>query len=80
MFRQLSNFLTENNCVDTFQSGFWSNHSIETALVQILNDINLTIDSGKVSVLVLLDLTAAFDTVDPNILIKRLKNWVGLSM
>ena len=42
----------------------------------ILNHLNT--DSGRTSVLVLLDLSAAFDTVD-NILLDRLENWVGLS-
>ena len=45
----------------------------------MFNDICLNRDGGKMSVLVLLDLSAAFDTVDHNILLKRLENWVGLS-
>ncbi len=51
----------------------------ETALIKIINDIRLNSDSGKISVLVLLDLSAVFDTVDHNILLERLENWVGLS-
>ncbi len=50
-----------------------------TALIKIINDIRFNSDSGKISVLVLLDLSAAFDTVDHNILLERLENWVGLS-
>ena len=45
----------------------------------MLNDIRLNTDSGKVSVLVLLDLCAGFDTVDHSILLKRLETWVGLN-
>ncbi len=54
-------------------------HSTETALINIINYIHLNSDSGKISVLVRLDLSAAFDTVDNNILLQRLENWVGVS-
>ncbi len=47
--------------------------------IKIINDIRFNSDSGKISVLVLLDLSAAFDTVDHNILLERLENCVGLS-
>jgi hypothetical protein len=49
-----------------------ANHSIETAVLKVLSDILLAIDNGDLSVLVLLDLSAAFDMVDHNILLRRL--------
>ena len=56
VFQQLSNLLHLNNCLDVFQSGFRPNHITENALVEVFNDIHLNTDSGRTSVLVLLDL------------------------
>lgn len=53
--------------------------TIQMALVKILNDLRLNMDMKKLSILVLLDLTAAFDTVDHCILLDRLQHKVGLS-
>ena len=51
----------------------------QSALLKVHNDINLNIDNGKVTALTLLDLSAAFDTIDHNILITRLSTWYGIS-
>ena len=75
---QLKSFLDEHNILEVFQSGFKALHSTESALVRVFNDILLATDSGDHVVLVLLDLTAAFDTVDHDILISRLQHLVGI--
>ena len=76
--KQLCSFLHPNHILEVFQSGFRPFHSTETALVKVLNDLLLASDSGYISVLMLLDLSAAFDTVDHLILLDRLENLVGI--
>ncbi len=75
---QLQSFFDANIILDTFQSGFRTNHSTESALLRVLNDILLSVDSGDSVILMLLDLSAAFDTVDHSILLSRLVHYVGI--
>ena len=77
--KQLTAVLNTHNILDKFQSGFRQKHSTETALLRVSNDLLMSSDKGQCSVLVLLDLSAAFDTVDHNIMLERLKHWVGIS-
>ena len=62
-----------------FQSAYRKFHSTETALLRIQNDLLLSIDRQQVSALILLDLSAAFDTIDHGILLHRLEMWFGIS-
>lgn len=75
---QLNHHMTANEIHEPFQSAYRSNHSVETALLRVQNDILMSMDRGEASILVLLDLSAAFDTVDHTILLQRLK-CIGIS-
>ena len=68
-----------NNCLDEImQSAYKEFHSTETALVKVFNDIAVDIDRNRAVILLLLDLSAAFDTVDHSILLNRLAHRFGL--
>lgn len=69
---QLQSFQKTHNVLEIFQTGFNSLHSTKTAFLKAFN-ILLAIDSGESAVIFLLDLTAAFDTVDHSILISWLQ-------
>ena len=60
------------------QSAYRRHHSTETVLLKISNDIFEAIDSGNATVLVALDLSATFDTIDHSVLTNRLEYALGL--
>ena len=67
---QLSAYLNANNLFPTSQSAYRTGHTTETALLNVMNDILHALDNGDVTVVILLDLSPAFDTIDHNILSK----------
>ena len=75
---QLINHIESNNLFDSFQSAYRSRHSTESALVKVKNDIMFALDSNQVVLVVLLDQSAAFDTVDHKIFISRLSKRTGV--
>ena len=84
---RLNRYLEENNLNEPLQSAYKQYHSCETALVRVQNDILLSIDNQQCVVLLLLDLSAAFDTVDRMgfcfndcqlTLVLKAKHWTGL--
>ena len=68
----------QNGLFPEMQSAYREHHSTETALLKVKNDILTNMDTGHVTLLVLLDLSAAFDTVDHDVLIHRLQSLLGL--
>ena len=75
---QLLDHLSANNTLEPLQSAYRAGHSTDTALVKVQNDILNAIDNHQVTIMLLLDLSAAFDTVNHSILINRLENCVGV--
>ena len=69
---QIRQYMDENDLFDVFQSAYRPAHSCETALVRIQDDILHSLDNRNTVILVLLDLSAAFDTVDHRLLLDKL--------
>ena len=76
---QLIDHMTINGQHLELQSAFERHHSTESALLKVKNDILLNMDAQKVTLLVLLDLNAAFDTVRHDILLDRLRSRLGVT-
>ena len=79
VLQQLLAYLTEHKLICPSQSAYRPHHRTETALLKITNDILLVLDSSSVSLLTLLALSAAFDTIDHCILLNRLHHMNGIS-
>ena len=79
VFQQLNKYLSTHELYPKLQSAYRKHHSTETALLKVINDILVNMNSQHVSLLVLLDLSAAFDTIDHSLLIDRLKYKLGVN-
>ena len=71
--------LTTNSLLNSYQSAYTKKHSTETTLLALHNHLATAISHQQVTCLCLLDLSAAFDTIDHAILLQRLSAWFGIS-
>uniref|UniRef100_A0A8W8MRU8 Reverse transcriptase domain-containing protein n=1 Tax=Magallana gigas TaxID=29159 RepID=A0A8W8MRU8_MAGGI len=77
--KQLNNHLTKNGLHDNLQLAYKSGTSTETTILRIKADKEEVLDEGHGILLVLLDLSAAFDTIDHSLLLEKLQKEVGFT-
>ena len=75
---QTEEFLSKNNLLYRFQSGFWKNYSTNTCLLHLTDKITTGFAKGLFTGMVLIDLQKAFDTTGHQILLKKMK-YLGFS-
>ena len=72
---EIQSYLARNDLFGNMQSAYRKNRSVKTAL----NDLLLAVDQGQEAVLILLDYSAAFDTIDHHIMLQRLRQRYGIT-
>lgn len=77
--KQITNYVSTNTLDEPMQSAYRESHSTETALCKIYNDITLSLDRNECVLFISLDLSAAFDTIDHQILLARLAHRFGIT-
>ena len=75
---QLNDHVTSNGLENVSQSAYKQGHSTETALLSIKNEVHLALARGEATAVVLLDQSAAFDTIDHSTLMECLSSWFGV--
>ena len=73
MCQQLGDYIPTTDMSGKLQSAYKAAHSTETVLIKVKNDILMSLDNKQVTCLILLDLSAAFDTVSHELLLNHLK-------
>ena len=74
MVQQAVKHVTINGLFPKMQSAYRRHHSTETALLRVQNDFLLNMNKQLVTLLVMLDLSLAFDTIDHTVLLQRVDN------
>ena len=78
IFNNDINYLSENSLISKFQSGFRPKHSTLALLIQMFDKLLENMDEGKITGLVSLDIRKAFDSINHQILLVKMKNLFGI--
>lgn len=78
VLKRLTDHMTENGMHCHSQFGYKKSHSTENLLLEIVDETLIGFDSKTATILILLDMSAAFDTVDLNKLLSILQYKIGL--
>ena len=73
LYNQLSNYLKKESILSEYQFGFRSRHSTTTTLIDCSNEWYVNMDRGQYNLVVFLNIKKAFDTVNHDILLKKLE-------
>ena len=76
--KQFDNHILKNNLDLKYQHGYKKYHSTETLILKVVDDILIGFEKGTATVMVMIDLSAAFDTVDIDKLLLVLKREIGV--
>ena len=79
MLKQFIGYCNANDLIPQYQLAYRANHSCKTSLLRLLNDALWNMESGKATILTAMDLSAAFDTVDHDILLNIICDWFGFT-
>ncbi len=75
---QMTTHMMVNDLSDIMQSSYMENHSTETAMFNVHNDILTALDQNKAVLIIFMDLSAAFDITDHDILLNHIEKCFGI--
>ena len=78
MLNQLKRHNEQYQLMPSYQSAYWQHHSCETSLLKLTNDVLWSMEDQNITAVLALNLSAAFDMVDHDILLQVLKNQYGI--